>query len=181
MSSNDLTEIFRALTFAATKHRKQKRKGPKESPYVNHPIDVAHRLVTVGGLTDTRTIVAAILHDTVEDTDTTLAELTSEFGEEVSALVAELTDDKSLPKEKRKEDQILNAPKKSVAAKAIKLADKTSNVREIREDPPTDWDKERRLKYFGWAEEVVAGLRGPHPALEAAFDKEVALSRRAES
>src|SRR5713226_8182622 len=94
--------LFKALTFAAYKHRNQFRKGTKPVPYINHPIAVADLLVNVGNVSDAETIVAALLHDTVEDTETTLLELENEFGSTVSGLVAELSDDKSLPKDQRK-------------------------------------------------------------------------------
>ena len=62
--------LFKALTFAAYKHRHQFRKGTKPVPYINHPIAVANLLVNVGNVSDPETIVAALLHYTVEDTET---------------------------------------------------------------------------------------------------------------
>jgi (p)ppGpp synthase/HD superfamily hydrolase len=115
--------------------------------------------------------VAGLLHDTVEDTEATHADLVAAFGEEVAGIVAEATDDKSLPKEMRKALQVSQAPKKSAAAKMVKLADKISNLRAIVVAPPAGWNHARRVEYVGWAGRVAAGLRGVNPALEALFDK----------
>lgn len=76
-------------------------------------LGVAHLLTDIAKVSDPVTLAGAYLHDTVEDTDTTFAELEEEFGMEVSELVRECTDDKSLPKEQRKQLQIDNAPKHS--------------------------------------------------------------------
>lgn len=178
MTENDLQMIFKALRFAAHVHRKQKRKGKEGSPYINHVIEVAETLIHVAGSGDAALITAAILHDTVEDTKTTPEEIEREFGSEVSGIVAEVTDDKSLDKNVRKQLQIENAPHKSPKAKLLKIADKSSNIAEIRRDPPVGWDHTRRAEYLDWAEKVVAGLRGANPALDAFFDKQVASTRK---
>ena len=65
---SDTARLLIALHFSADKHRHQRRKDRAESPYINHPIEVATMLATVGGVTDIHTLVAAILHDTIEDT-----------------------------------------------------------------------------------------------------------------
>jgi guanosine-3',5'-bis(diphosphate) 3'-pyrophosphohydrolase len=167
----DLGAVLQALAFAARKHRLQRRKDREASPYINHPIDLADILVNEAGVTDPVVVVAAVLHDTVEDTDTTLDELAAAFGPEVSAVVAEVTDDKALPKAERKRLQEVHAPHISVRAQQVKLADKISNVRDIARSPPAGWDLERRREYFEWARRVVDGLRGAHPALAALFDE----------
>lgn len=131
-------------------------------------------LAVEGGVTDHAILAAAILHDTVEDTDTTPEEIESEFGAEIRGLVAEVTDDKSLEKQTRKHLQVLHAPHLSPGAKVIKLADKISNVREIVNDPPSDWTLERRREYLAWGSDVVAGLRGVNAALERRYDEVVA-------
>ncbi len=83
----DISLILRALSFSARKHKNQRRKGAEGSPYINHPIDVAETLWKVGCVRDISVIVAAILHDTVEDTETTLAEIEEHFGPVVRSLV----------------------------------------------------------------------------------------------
>jgi len=116
-------------------------------------------------------IVAALLHDTVEDTETSLDEIEQRFGAEGAAIVAEVTDDKSLPKAERKRLQVVKAASKSDGAKLVKLADKICNLRDIASSPPAAWSRERRAEYFRWSSEVVSGLRGTSAALETAFDR----------
>ena len=163
--------ILDAVAFAADRHRNQRRKGDEASPYVNHPIAVAHVLWHEGGVRDGVTIAAALLHDTVEDTDTTFEQLEERFGAEVAGVVREVTDDKSLPKAERKRLQVQHAADASLPAQQVKLADKICNLRDIANSPPTGWDLERRRAYFDWAKRVVDALRGAHPQLEAVFDE----------
>jgi guanosine-3',5'-bis(diphosphate) 3'-pyrophosphohydrolase len=168
------TELLSALAFAADRHRDQRRKGEERAPYVNHLIEVAELLARVGGIEDRVTLLAAVLHDAVEDTDTTPEDIEKRFGPEVRAVVMEVTDDKSLPKAERKRLQIEHAPHLSLPARQIKLADKISNVRAMIDSPPTDWPEERRQEYLPWAKAVVAGLRGCSAPLEALFDETLA-------
>lgn len=177
-SKEDLGLVLSALKFAAHKHRNQKRKDSEATPYINHPIDVATTLVTAGGVTDPETIAAALLHDTVEDTDTTEAEIASLFGASVAGLVMECTDDKSLPKDERKRLQIKNASHKTPRAKQVKIADKISNVHSMGVTPPFAWSHQRVTDYFAWSEQVVSGLRGANPELEKLFDTELETARK---
>ncbi len=174
-----LAPLLSALCLAAEKHRTQKRKGTDASPYINHPIEVAELLARVGGVRDVEVLLAAILHDTIEDTETSPAELADAFGARVCGLVAEVTDDKSLPKEERKRLQELHAPQLSRDAKQIKLADKISNVREMGASPPDGWPLERRREYIRWARSVVDGCRGANTALERHFDRVAAEAESA--
>ena len=171
------THFLRALSFAAEKHRHQRRKDKAASPYINHPIAVATVLAVEGGVDDEDLLLAGLLHDTVEDTETTFDELTEHFGEAVTGLVSEVTDDKSLPKDLRKQLQIDHAHGSSVRAKQLKLADKICNIRDISAHPPHQWPLERRLGYLTWAEQVAAGCRGVNAELEQAFDAAVARAR----
>ena len=166
----DLALLFRALAFAAHKHRDQRRKDAEASPYINHPIALAEVLAGEGGVADAEVLAAALLHDTIEDTDTSRAELEREFGERIAAMVMEVTDDKALPKAERKRLQIVHAADISPGAKLVKLADKICNLRDVADRPPAQWDLQRRQEYFEWARQVIDQLRGVHPALEAAFD-----------
>ncbi len=165
--------LLKALRFSADKHRNQRRKDNAQSPYINHPIEVVQLLWEVGGVRDNDILLAAILHDTIEDTETRSEDIREVFGEVVMALVMEVTDDKSLPKAERKRLQIETAPHKSHGAKLIKLADKSCNVRNLVTTPPKDWSMERRQEYLLWTEKVVAGLRGTNPALEEYYDQEI--------
>ena len=126
------------------------------------------------GITDTATLAAALLHDTIEDTDTTAQDLETAFGQEVAGVVVEVTDDKKLDKAERKRLQIVHAPHISRRAKLVKLADKICNLRDISRSPPTDWSIERRREYFEWAMKVAIGLRGESTLLDGLFDAEVA-------
>lgn len=165
------TILLKAVQFAAVKHQTQRRRDVDASPYINHPIEVAHLLAGVGGISDLPTLVAAILHDTIEDTQTTPAELEEEFGPTVREVVEEVTDDKTLGKAERKALQIEHAPALSSRAKAIKVADKIANVRDVIEHPPPHWPLERRVEYLEWTEKVVAGCRGTNDALERRYDE----------
>jgi guanosine-3',5'-bis(diphosphate) 3'-pyrophosphohydrolase len=170
IGGSDLGKILDALAFAADKHRHQRRKDREASPYINHPIDLAQILVNEAGVDDPLVLVAAVLHDTVEDTATTLDELEGRFGPEVREIVAEVTDDKALAKDERKRLQVEHAPHASFRAQQVKLADKISNLRDMAHSPPATWDLERRRAYFDWCKRVVDGLRGRHAALESLFD-----------
>ena len=163
--------IIDALAFASHAHRDQRRKGVEASPYISHPIALARILAVEGGVVDPVVIAGALLHDTVEDCGVTSAELEARFGTDVARVVAEVTDDKSLPKARRKELQVEHAAHISPRAKLVKLADKISNLRDVGQQPPSDWSIARRHEYAHWAKRVVNGLRGVHPALEADFDR----------
>ncbi len=168
-----MNPLLSAIAFAADKHRNQRRKDAEASPYINHPIALANLLANEGGVNDERVLMAAILHDTIEDTETTEQELVQAFGPEVAAVVMEVTDDKALPKAERKRLQIVHAAHASHEAKLVKLADKTCNLRDLASNPPADWPLARRREYFDWAKSVVDALRGTnstHPVLEALFD-----------
>lgn len=132
--------ILKAADFAAHKHRDQRRKGIAASPYINHPIDLANILRNESGVTDPVILAAALLHDTLEDTETSWEELRGQFGEEIADIVAEV------------------------------IADKISNLRDILANPPPDWPLERKQTYFDWAKQVVDGVRGAYPQLEQRFD-----------
>jgi guanosine-3',5'-bis(diphosphate) 3'-pyrophosphohydrolase len=163
--------LLQALAFAAEKHRIQRRKDASASPYINHPIALANVLLNEGGVEDEHVLVAALLHDTLEDTETTAQELVQLFGKEIADLVLEVTDDKALPKAERKRLQIEHAPHISRQAKLVKLADKICNLRDITTCAPADWSMARKQEYFEWAKAVVDGLRGVHPGLEYLFDE----------
>lgn len=172
-------EILQAVHFAADKHRDQRRKGVEASPYVNHPIEVAELIARVGDVDDVAVLIAAVLHDTVEDTETTFEELEEVFGPEVRDLVAEVTGDKSLPSAERKKLEVEHAAHISDRAKLIKIADKTCNIRDVTHTPPEDWDMQRRREYLAWAGHIVDSCRGSNPNLERYFDETVARGAEA--
>lgn len=162
--------FVKAVAFAADRHRTQTRKDADASPYINHPIAVADVLVNEGDIDDLTVLCAAVLHDTIEDTDTRREELATLFGDRIAEIVLEVTDDKSLEKHVRKHLQVVHAPHLSRPAKLVKLADKICNLRDIVASPPADWSRERKREYFDWAAQVIAGVRGTHPGLESIFD-----------
>jgi GTP diphosphokinase / guanosine-3',5'-bis(diphosphate) 3'-diphosphatase len=170
MSKPSIELFIDAVAFAATKHRMQRRKDVEASPYINHPIALAHVLALEVDVGDENVLISAILHDTIEDTKTTFEELRERFGLSIAQTVAEVTDDKALSPSRRKELQVEHSPHLSECAKLIKLADKICNLRDLANAPPKDWDIRRRREYFDWAKRVIDGLRGVHPRLEALFD-----------
>ncbi len=171
ISENDLKVLLKALSFAAHKHKDQRRKDILASPYINHPISLASILCNEAHVTDIEVICGALLHDTVEDTETTPEELEQTFGEAIKNIVMDVTDDKTLGKIERKQAQIDHAAHISDKAKLVKLADKISNLRDVAVNPPPDWPLERRQEYFDWAKKVIDKVRGIHPGLEALFDE----------
>ena len=166
---NDIVKIMRAANFAARKHVDQRRKGDGAEPYMNHLVEVAS-LVAEATNGDLDIVIAALLHDAVEDQDVTIEEIADQFGSKVAGFVAEVTDDKSKPKQERKDLQVAKAHHKSDGASVIKLADKTSNLRSIANSPPP-WPLERKQKYLDWARDVVSGLPFKPAGLLVEFER----------
>jgi guanosine-3',5'-bis(diphosphate) 3'-pyrophosphohydrolase len=138
-------------------HREQRRKNKSADPYINHPVGVMEQLKEYG-VTDLRILFAALGHDLIEDTSATYDEIVKLSNKEVGDIIMECTDDKSLPKERRKELQIENASHKSVYATLVKLSDKMYNLRDLAVDQPVGWSLERIRQYFIWAETVINAL-----------------------
>ncbi len=126
-------KIISAYSFAKTAHEGQKRKSGE--PYIVHPLAVAKILVEMG--MDTDTIVAAILHDVVEDTEVELREVEVKFGSDVAALVDGVTKLGLLPLTSREEQQAENVRKmllamsRDIRVVIIKLVDRLHNMRTI--------------------------------------------------
>ena len=133
---NITLELLDAVEFASLAHQGQVR-GGRGVPYVNHPIDVARRLINAG-FDDRDTLIAAVLHDVVEDTHIKLTEVSDKFGRRVAELVNHVT----LPPEARKDRelkqrfQLRKMIDMDLHGQAIKIADKTSNVHDLYADPP---------------------------------------------
>ena len=173
-----LDRIFEAAIFAARKHQGQVRKDDRRSPYITHPLQVAQTLWDTGGVRDPKTLIAAILHDTIEDTHTTRSEVQETFGEEILQIVLEVTDDKSLEKMARKRLQVVHAPNLSESARLIKMGDKLVNCSDILENPPSNWTLARRRNYIQWGADVIAQIRGTNQSLENAFDRVLAKAQK---
>jgi (p)ppGpp synthase/HD superfamily hydrolase len=167
--------ILKAAMVAAEWHSEQRRKGEKEEPYINHLIEVA-QLVSEAEPGNVDLIIAALLHDAIEDQKKAREDISVLFGERVAELVTEVTDDKGLDKALRKQLQVEMAPKKSRDAKLLKLADKTSNLRSVALSPAADWDDRRRLEYVEWASRVSAGVMGISEWLDQQFEEAKALA-----
>jgi len=168
--ATSLPILIRALAFASRKHSTQRRKDADASPYINHPIALVSILAVEAAVTDRDVLCAALLHDTIEDTATTPEELAENFGPIIGAVVAEVTDNKSLPRERRKRLQVEHAHRLSPAAALVKIADKIANLRDMTDSPPADWPLQRRQDYFDWAKEVVDAIPNPPQALRKLFD-----------
>lgn len=168
-SPEDLVRITQAFDFVARAHADQRRKGERAEPYINHLAEVAHLVAEATGGTDANLIIAALLHDAIEDVGASRAQIADSFGEDVASLVAEVTDDRNLSKAERKWRQVETAPTKSPRAKIIKIADKVANVRSITASPPPDWSEDRKREYVTWASQVVAGCAGVNSWLEDQF------------
>lgn len=165
----DLALVLKAAAFAAERHRRQRRKDLHATPYINHPLALASVLAVEAGVSDPEVLAAALLHDTLEDTETTLAELREAFGERVASIVEEVSDEPGLPDHERRQRQVDGAARLSPGARLVKLADKIANLRDVAERPPHAWGQSRKRDYFDWTARVVAGLEGTHPVLEALF------------
>jgi guanosine-3',5'-bis(diphosphate) 3'-pyrophosphohydrolase len=171
MNDIEFDLFLSALDFASHKHIQQKRKDWQQSPYINHPIQVVDLLWRVGEVRDAILLTAALLHDTIEDTQTTPEEIKLNFGQEVLDIVLDVTDDTSLSKDERKQKQIDHAPFLSPRAKQLKLADKICNIYDANYFPPTGWSEERKLDYINKALRLVDKIRGTNPGLETYFDE----------
>ena len=166
-----LPEFLQAAAVAVHKHRLQRRQDAEASPYSNHPFAVAAFLAGEGGVTDGLPLVAAVLHDTLEDTETTPAELATVFGPVIRDLVQAVTDDTTLLTAARKTRQAAGAARLTDRATLLRIADQIAHVRDGTHHSPAPWDRTRRRAYLDWTAQVVAGCRGVNPSLDATYDR----------
>jgi (p)ppGpp synthase/HD superfamily hydrolase len=167
----DWITVLKAADAAARWHVHQRRKGAAKEPYINHLLEVATLVAEATDGKDPNLVIAALLHDAIEDCEVPRKLIRETFGADVAKLVAEVTDDKTLEKSERKKRQVETAHKKSTRAKMLKLADKTSNLRALVSSPAPDWSVRRRIEYIDWARKVVNGLRGTNALLEKQFEE----------
>jgi GTP diphosphokinase / guanosine-3',5'-bis(diphosphate) 3'-diphosphatase len=165
LQGSDSVLLFDAFRFAAEKHRDHRRKDAHGSPFINHPIETVHLLVRIGGVTDQTTLVAAVLHDTLQDAATTPRQLEERFGAQVRRLVEEVADTPGLSLEARWRRQLMLAKRSSPRARLIHLADKAADLGAL----PQEWTQADRERYLTWVSEMSSALGGTNAALEAAL------------
>lgn len=151
MIQSEMAKIVRAAYFAGEKHKDQRRSDKEETPYINHPLELASILVDEGHIEDVDVICAALLHDTIEDTDTTFEELERNFGLIVTNIVREVTNDMTLSSAERRLKEAASIRGISNQAKLVKLADKIANIRDISTMPPVGWTLAKKEAYFDFS------------------------------
>lgn len=175
----DPLRLTRAVRFVAEAHANHRRKGAAQEPYINHLVEVADLVACATDGADEDLIIAALCHDTIEDTGFTEVELADRFGARVARIVAECSDDMSLSKEERRRRRIEGAAHKSAGAKIVKTADAISNLRCMAASPPSGWPLAWRLRYVDGMRAMHEGLRGANERLDALFDAQEAETRAA--
>lgn len=166
---NEMASVVRAAYFAGEKHKDQRRSDKEETPYINHPLELASILVDEGGIEDVEVICAALLHDTIEDTDTSTDEIRALFGSKVADIVGEVTNDMTLSSAQRRIKEAACIPGLSIQAKLVKLADKIANIRDISTMPPVGWTQERKKAYFDFSLSIAEQAKEASPRLYEIF------------
>lgn len=137
VSQEDATRIKEAFEFAKMAHADQKRKSGE--PYISHPIAVAH-IVAEELMLGANPVIAAFLHDVVEDTDYTIGDIQERFGDDVAFLVRVVTKQDKEHYEMSKQldnfKQMLDSIHYDIRALLIKLADRLHNMRTLGSMPP---------------------------------------------
>jgi len=177
--SESVTDLTRALAFAARAHANQRRKGAAQEPYINHLVEVMDLVARATGGEDTELLIAALMHDVIEDTAITAEALSEAFGPRVTGIVEANSDDMSLPKDERKRQRIAGMAHKSADARMVKIADVISNVRAVVISAPAGWTAEWKLGYLKGCRDLVNAGRGANEVLEAIFDETAAEAERA--
>ncbi len=155
-----------AVLYCMRKHQNQVRVDG--SPYIAHPLRVSEILRSIGGIRDMDVIIAALLHDLIEDTDCEWASLAYRYGSHVADLVAQLSGDMRLPKKERREEIIARISNASADAKAIRLADKLDNLRDME-----GFSDSRKQDYIRESRKILAACKGANSALETALEQTI--------
>ena len=154
ISSEDMTRLRAAFEFAKEAHAPQKRKSGE--PYITHPIAVA-KIAAIELQLDVNSVIAAFLHDVVEDTPHTVAEIRRLFGNDVAFLVQAVTKEKMMKYVMSKQldnfKQMLDAMRRDIRAILVKLADRLHNMRTLASMPP-----EKQMKIAGETDYFYAPL-----------------------
>ncbi|WP_157973467.1 HD domain-containing protein [Tropicimonas sp. IMCC34043] len=167
--SEEILKLSRALVFAAEAHRNQRRKGAAQEPYIDHLIEVMNLVGEATGGADVDLMIAALLHDAIEDTGVGAAELEARFGARVARIVVENSDDMSLSKPERKQRRLASIAGKPVDSRMVKLADVISNLHSVVVSAPAGWGSERKIGYLESCRDLVAAGRGASAELEETF------------
>jgi (p)ppGpp synthase/HD superfamily hydrolase len=175
----DSNRLNRAQEFARTAHAHiygVSICGIKK-PQIHHIQEVADLVWASGGTDDE--IIAAWLHDSVEDTEVTLAIIESEFGENVKNIVEGLTDHdhfKNLSLQERKTLQAERLRNESASVRRVKIADQTSNIRGLTIDPINSMTPEECYYYVRGAKLLADECRGVSKLLDTLFDQAYAMA-----
>ena len=164
-----MVQVVRAAYFAGEKHKDQRRSDKEETPYINHPLELASILVDEGDVGEVEIICAALLHDTLEDTNTTFEELVAKFGITVAKIVREVTNNMTLTSAERRIQEAACIPNLSREAKLVKLADKIANIRDISTMPPVSWNIEKKELYFDFSLSIAEQAKDASPKLYSVF------------
>ncbi len=176
MDARGFDLLARAISLAGERHDGQMRKDGK-TPYFTHPVRVMTIAAQVLGVTDPEVLAAAVLHDTVEDTNTDRDDIASEFGERVAGIVIHLTKDKRLPEAEREDNYFASIATAPVEVKLCKMSDTIDNLIDSRALSPA-----HRAKTLAKARRLVGVVEGALPSEWAhALDRLREELRRTES
>lgn len=173
MSKHNVTAVAlyaNGVAFAAKAHIKKKRKGKMGISYIYHPINVANNLAKAG-IDDIETLLAALLHDVIEDTPYTEDDIAREFGESVAKLVVGLTDLSNVPKSERRKEQIERAKSYDYRLANIRVSDKIDNLHSIV-DLEAPWPKDKINEYVAFSKDIVEAIDSNliHPEIMIEFE-----------
>jgi|GEM_PF-1284900 len=168
-----IDKVLQAMVDATAHHAGQYRKA-EHVPYIIHPLRVCRNLWDEAHVRAPDVIIAALLHDSVEDTSMTLEDLEAKYGKGVALIVNDVTNDPNLDSEANKQRQVDHAPYLSVGGKLVKLADRLDNLRDLYRNPPPSWSQEKVDGYYAWGEKLLEALRGVSPTLEQGIARVVA-------
>jgi len=167
-----MEQIKKAIQFITEKHVGQIRRDSK-LPYITHPINVMNRLIS-HNITDVDILVAALLHDTLEDTDTTYDEIADIFNDDIAELVHELTNDPNITKADKLQYQLTKIPTISCEAQLIKIADKIDNVLDFLLNCN---DSERIKNYINNTTELMEKIKDTHHGLYLEYKNIINLEK----
>jgi guanosine-3',5'-bis(diphosphate) 3'-pyrophosphohydrolase len=173
--SADHRSLLEAVAFAARSHRSQQRKDG-QTPYASHPFRVCLVVRHVFGFDDPRMLIAALLHDTIEDTTTDFDDVAREFGPEIAQWVALLTKDKRLLDERREHAYVEGLRSAPWQVQVCKLADVYDNLMDIAMLPAHR--REHSLQRAEHYVEALATIKAPEAAQPLRLVQQLLRERR---